>query len=63
LSAANSWPTPSKFALNAASSWVLLTELQARYTKQFNALDTLLAKLQSTSNYLTQQLGNLPGFK
>jgi flagellar hook-associated protein 2 len=40
-----------------------LTELQARYTKQFNALDTLLAKLQSTSNYLTQQLGNLPGFK
>jgi flagellar hook-associated protein 2 len=40
-----------------------LTELQARYTKQFNALDTLLAKLQSTSNYLAQQLGNLPGFK
>jgi flagellar hook-associated protein 2 len=40
-----------------------LTALQARYTKQFNALDTLLAKLQSTSNYLTQQLGNLPGFK
>ncbi len=40
-----------------------LTELQARYTKQFNALDSLLAKLQSTSNYLTQQLGNLPGFR
>ncbi len=38
-----------------------LTALQARYTKQFNALDTLLAKLQSTSNYLTQQLANLPG--
>ena len=40
-----------------------LTALQARYTTQFNALDTLLAKLQSTSSYLTQQLGNLPGFK
>ena len=39
-----------------------LTELQARYTKQFNALDTLLAQMQSTSNYLTQQLANLPGF-
>ena len=40
-----------------------LTQLQARYTKQFNALDGLLAKLQSTSNYLAQQLGNLPGFR
>ncbi len=40
-----------------------LAELQARYTKQFNALDSLLSKLQSTSNYLTQQLGNLPGFR
>jgi flagellar hook-associated protein 2 len=40
-----------------------LTALQARYTKQFNALDSLLSKLQGTSNYLTQQLGNLPGFK
>jgi flagellar hook-associated protein 2 len=39
-----------------------LTALQARYTKQFNALDSLLSKLQGTSNYLTQQLGNLPGF-
>jgi flagellar hook-associated protein 2 len=40
-----------------------LAQLQARYTKQFNALDGLLAKLQSTSNYLTQQLANLPGTK
>ena len=40
-----------------------LTALQTRYTAQFNALDQLLAKLQSTSNYLTQQLSNLPGFK
>ena len=40
-----------------------LSALQDRYTKQFNALDTLLAKMQSTSSYLTQQLSNLPGFK
>ena len=40
-----------------------LTQLQTRYTKQFNALDGLLAKLQGTSNYLAQQLGNLPGFR
>jgi flagellar hook-associated protein 2 len=39
-----------------------LVALQARYTKQFNALDSLLAQLQSTSNFLTQQLGNLPGY-
>jgi flagellar hook-associated protein 2 len=38
-----------------------LTALQARYTKQFNALDGLLAQLQGTSNFLNQQLANLPG--
>ncbi|MEO8466671.1 MAG: flagellar filament capping protein FliD [Gammaproteobacteria bacterium] len=45
-------------ALNAR-----LTVLQARYTKQFNALDTLLSQMQSTSAYLTQQLASLPGYK
>jgi len=40
---------------------VRLTALQARYTKQFNALDGLLAQLQGTGNFLAQQLGNLPG--
>jgi flagellar hook-associated protein 2 len=39
-----------------------LDALQARYLAQFNALDTLLAQMQSTSNFLTQQLSNLPGF-
>ncbi len=39
-----------------------LDALQARYLKQFNGLDTLLAQMQSTSNYLSQQLSNLPGF-
>ena len=32
--------------------------VQQRYLTQFNALDALLSQLQSTSNYLTQQLGN-----
>jgi flagellar hook-associated protein 2 len=34
--------------------------LQSRYLEQFNALDTLLSQLQSTSNFLAQQLANLP---
>lgn len=38
-----------------------LAALQTRYTKQFNALDSLLAQLQGTSNFLTQQLSRLPG--
>lgn len=38
-----------------------LTALQARYTQQFVALDSLLAQLQTTSNFLSQQLSNLPG--
>lgn len=38
-----------------------LAALQDRYLKQFNALDTMLAQLQSTSSFLTQQLANLPG--
>ena len=31
--------------------------IEARYTKQFNALDSLLTSMQSTSTYLAQQLG------
>jgi flagellar hook-associated protein 2 len=38
-----------------------LAALQARYTKQFNALDGLLSQLQGTSNFLNQQLSQLPG--
>ncbi|MFW2533079.1 MULTISPECIES: flagellar filament capping protein FliD [unclassified Legionella] len=34
--------------------------LSNRYTKQFTALDALLVKMQSTSDFLTQQLANLP---
>jgi len=34
--------------------------LEARYRAQFNALDSLLAQLQSTGDFLTQQLASLP---
>jgi flagellar hook-associated protein 2 len=40
---------------------VRLQALQERLLRQFNALDGLLAQLQSTSNFLSQQLGKLPG--
>jgi len=39
-----------------------LIAVEERLFRQFNALDTLLAELQSTSGFLTQQLDNLPGF-
>lgn len=37
--------------------------IEARYLRQFTALDTLIAGLQNTSGFLTQQLANLPQFK
>ena len=33
--------------------------LSARYTKQFTSMDSLVAQMQSTSNYLSQQLSAL----
>jgi flagellar hook-associated protein 2 len=39
-----------------------LAALQTRYTREFNALDTLMSQLQGTSNFLTQQLSQLPGW-
>ena len=36
-----------------------MARIEARYKKQFNALDSLLANMSSTSNYLTQQLANI----
>jgi flagellar hook-associated protein 2 len=33
-----------------------MTELEAKYTKQFTAMDTLVGQLQSTSDFLTQQM-------
>jgi len=38
-----------------------LADLQTRYTAEFNAMDTLVGQLTTTSNFLTQQLANLPG--
>lgn len=36
-----------------------MEKVSARYTAQFTAMDTLVAQMQSTSNYLTQQLSAL----
>lgn len=38
-----------------------LTLTEARYRAQFTALDSMLASMQSTSSFLTQQLSALPG--
>ncbi len=38
-----------------------LESIEKRYRAQFTAMDTLLGQLASTSNYLSQQLANLPG--
>jgi flagellar hook-associated protein 2 len=37
-----------------------LAQIEARYRKQFTALDTLMSNMTKTSNFLTQQLANLP---
>ena len=39
-----------------------LVALEARLLNQFNALDSLLGQLQTTSSFLTGQLASLPGF-
>lgn len=38
-----------------------IATIEARYQAQFTALDTLLGQLNSTGDFLTQQLANLPG--
>jgi flagellar hook-associated protein 2 len=37
-----------------------LSQIEARYRRQFTALDTLVTQMNKTSQYLTQQLANLP---
>lgn len=39
---------------------VRMTSIEARLRKQYNALDSLIASMNQTSSYLTQQLANLP---
>jgi flagellar hook-associated protein 2 len=38
-----------------------LTQVEARYRKQFSSLDTLISSMNQTSSWLTQQLASLPG--
>lgn len=38
-----------------------LTQIEARYRKQFSSLDSAIAGMKQTSSWLTQQLANLPG--
>ncbi len=38
-----------------------MEQIEARYLRQFSALDSLVAQLQGTSNFLTSQLASLPG--
>lgn len=38
-----------------------LAQIEKRYRAQFTALDTLVASMNQTSQYLTQQLASLPG--
>jgi flagellar hook-associated protein 2 len=38
-----------------------LDQIQQRYLAQFTALDSLIASMNQTSTFLTQQLANLPG--
>ncbi len=40
---------------------VRLTSIEARLLKQFTAMDILVSGLNNQSNFLTQQLANLPG--
>lgn len=40
-----------------------LESVEARLIAKFSALDALVARFQSTGNFLTQQLANLPGFE
>ena len=40
----------------------LMDSQEARYRSQFNALDSLLAEITATQDYLTTALDQLPGF-
>ncbi|MBW8900240.1 MAG: flagellar filament capping protein FliD [Massilia sp.] len=46
-----------------ASFQTHLDSLQKMYTAQFNALDTMVASMQTTQSYLTQQLASIAAIK
>ena len=39
-----------------------LAQIEARYRRQFTALDTAISGMTKTSNFLAQQLANLPTY-
>lgn len=52
--------TEEKTLTQDISDWdTRLAAIQARYTTQFNAMETALSKLSSQASYLTSQLANL----
>ncbi len=53
--------TVDDFAVQREALNKRLAALEVRLSRQFNALDALIAQLTTTSNFLTQQLQNLPG--
>ncbi|RTL57758.1 MAG: hypothetical protein EKK46_02155 [Rhodocyclaceae bacterium] len=50
----------TNYAKQKADLETRMTAIEARYRKQYSDLDTLIASMNSTSTYLTQQLANLP---
>lgn len=53
--------TLSTFATRRATLETRMTVIEARYRKQYSALDVLISSMNQTSTSLTQQLANLPG--
>jgi flagellar hook-associated protein 2 len=49
-------------ALDRAKLDTRLAKIEARYLRQFNAMDALVAQLTSTSDFLEAQFDALPGF-
>lgn len=52
--------TNKSIAARRAAINLRLLDIEQRYRDQFNALDALVASMKSTSDFLTQQLANLP---
>ncbi|HEU4775087.1 MAG TPA: flagellar filament capping protein FliD, partial [Lysobacter sp.] len=40
-----------------------INDVEARYTRQFTALDMMVSQMQSTSSFLTQQLSQISQLK
>lgn len=53
--------TISSYTKQKAALELKLATIEARYRRQFTSLDTLVASLNTTQSFLTQQLASLPG--